>query len=550
MPGKVAAMSEPGADSTHGRTPTSAQAPGATPPHCLADLLRTQARIRPQAAAVIGPEGMTTFAELNSLANRVAQSLAADGVHAQDRVVFLGSNSTIFLASLHGTAKLGAIPTFVNTRTPENELYELLCEVSPAVVVIGSEDDHLVALAVAVPGVLRVVTAGPETSSQGATVWAEWLVGADARDPGAWPGLDQVALLCFTSGTTGAAKPVCLTGRNIFAALSGVRAALALNPSCVVASPIPFFHVNGLGLTLAATLAGAAFLLENVNSLPQLTELWQRRRVTHAVVVPSVVQALVSGDPDRSGSSAIRCLMYSAVTMPVSLLTKASALFDCFFLRIYGLTETAGLVTLLVTDHHSPTPELQHRLQSVGRTTIARIRIVDPVTLADVPTGHRGEVLVAGDMVMKRYWGRPQLDAEVFLPGGWLRTGDAGSLDDAGYLFLHDRISDMIVSGGERIYPADVERVLSGNPSILDIAVVGTPSAQLGEAVYAFAVPRPGTIPSADEFLAWSSHRLTGVHCPVGVSFLDALPRTTNGRLRRVQLRERLAEQHEQPRLG
>jgi acyl-CoA synthetase (AMP-forming)/AMP-acid ligase II len=173
--------------------------------------------------------------------------------------------------------------------------------------------------------------------------------------------------------------------------------------------------------------------------------------------------------------------------------------------------------------------------------TGARVRVVDPVTLEDCPVGERGEVLVAGSRIMKGYWRKPGQTAEVLLPGGWLRTGDGGSFDADGYLYLHDRLTDMIVTGGENVYPAEVESVLTGHPAVAEVAVVGVPSARWGESPYAVVVLRPGAQVSEAELIAWTRDRLAHFKCPAGVSFAASLARTASGKLQKQAIRASLS---------
>jgi acyl-CoA synthetase (AMP-forming)/AMP-acid ligase II len=334
-----------------------------------------------------------------------------------------------------------------------------------------------------------------------------------------------------------------LTGRNIGIALSPLQHTIKLDRSSVATAPIPFFHIAGIGLALVATLNGSALLLESAASLPDLVELWQRHRVSHAVVVPAVLQVLINV-PGVAGAdfSALRYLIYGAAPIPVPVLTRATEIFGCSFVQSYGLTESTGGITILTPQDHRPAPGLEKRLQSVGRPLPgSQVRIVDPVTMEELPAGQRGEVLIGGDLVMKGYWRRPEATLATILPGGWLRTGDGGSLDADGYLFLHDRIKDMIVSGAENIYPAEVESVLSGHPDIAEIAVVGLPSQRWGESPFAIAVARTGSEPSAQEIITWARERLAHFKCPVGVRFVDALPRTASGKIRKADLRRQLA---------
>ncbi len=520
-----------------------ARLPDGRPLVRLPDILRANAIATPDAPAIIEADRVTSFAELDLLANRVANALARDGVRPGDRVAFIGANSPAFLAVLYGTAKLGAIPTALNNRLAPREVSAILNDAAPSVAVIGAGDEHQVPVAVTTTGLMRVVTVGPEPSAQGATSWEAWLADADTSDPGAQQEPDDTAVIFYTSGTTGPAKGIELTGRNIGIALSPLQTIIQLDSTSVATAPIPFFHIAGIGLALVATLNGSALLLESATTLPGLIELWERRRVSHAVVVPAVLQVLINVPAALNADfSALKYLIYGAAPIPVPVLTRATEIFGCAFVQSYGLTESTGGITILTPDDHRPAPGLEGRLKSVGRPLLgSQVRIVDPVTLAELPTGQRGEVLIGGDLVMKGYWRRPEATAAALLPGGWLRTGDGGSVDEDGYLFLHDRVKDMIVSGAENVYPAEVESVLSGHPDIAEIAIVGIPSERWGESPYAVAVAKPDTNPTADELIAWARERLAHFKCPVGVQFVDALPRTASGKLRKASLREGLA---------
>ena len=320
----------------------------------------------------------------------------------------------------------------------------------------------------------------PETRSRGTTgfpVSATTIRGRRARP-------DDTALIFYSSGTTGHPKGIELTGANLGRALATMYHLLDLDTDSVAMCPVPFFHVAGLGLALVTTLGGGALLLETIAGPLELVALMQEYKVTHAVAVPAVISVLTSpfrlcarqiGVPCSSWSTEPRrCHCPCCKTRP-----RSSGVVSC---RAYGLTESTGGVTMLTPEDHRATDEsTAHRLKSVGQPMFGvPIRIVDPVTLEDVPVGTRGEVVIGGAHVMKRYWRNEAATAATMLDGDWLRTGDGGSFDEDGYLYLHDRLKDMIVSGGENVYPAEVESVLSGHPGIREVAVVGVPLRSVG----------------------------------------------------------------------
>ena len=296
-------------------------------------------------------------------------------------------------------------------------------------------------------------------------------------------------------------------------------------------------------MLLAANLNGGNLLLEQPADIAGVLRLLIDRKVTHAVLVPTVLQRLLALPECKTADwSALSYVVYGASPIPLPVLRDATEIIGCSFLQSYGLTESTGGFTLLGPDDHVPAEEFAHRLRSAGRPMRgARVRVVDPVTLEDCPAGQRGEVLVAGSRIMKGYWRKPEQTAEIMLPGGWLRTGDGGSFDADGFLYLHDRLKDMIVTGGENVYPAEVESVMTGHPAVAEVAVVGVPSASWGESPYAVVVLRPGAEVSEADLIAWTRDRLAHFKCPVGVSFVPSLARTASGKLQKQAIRASLS---------
>ncbi|WP_211208744.1 long-chain-fatty-acid--CoA ligase [Aeromicrobium marinum] len=504
----------------------------------LADILRKRAAATPDLPAVITPTGTTSFRELDLEANRVAQALLRDGVVAGDRVSYIGENAPSFLAVMYGASKMGAIPTALNFRLAPAEVDYILGDGEPAVVVLGAEQERLAEVAAAVASVHTVVTVddGPHSRSYDA-----WLDGVDDTDPGYRRGPDDTALMFYSSGTTGRPKGIELTGPNLGQALAAMHYLLELDTTAVALAPVPFFHVSGLGLALVTNLNGGALLLRNPTSPADLCRILQEDRVTHAVAVPTVIQFLMSlPEVHEADWSHLRYMIYGAAPMPESVLREATAVMGCKFLQSYGLTESTGGVTMLSPEDHATDGSTTHRLRSVGRPMPnVPVRIVDPETLEDLPAGQRGEVLIGGGHVMKRYWRNPGATDASITPDGWLRSGDGGSFDEDGYLYLHDRLKDMIVSGGENVYPAEIESVLTGHPAVAQVAVVGVPSERWGESPLAVVVAVPGQTVTEAELIEWARERMAHFKCPTAVAFVEALPLNASGKLLKTELRSR-----------
>ncbi len=510
----------------------------------LEDVVRARAAATPDLPAIIETDDVTTFAELDATSSRVAQALRGDGVRPGDRVCYIGENAPSFLAVLYGASKAGAVPTALNVRLAVPEVEYILGNSRPSVVVLGRGQDRLAPAATAAPGVSRVVCLSGATP--GTVGYDEWLDGIDPTDPGHRRDPDETALMFYSSGTTGRPKGIELTGANLGQAIAPMQYLLELDTSSVALAPVPFFHISGLALSVVSIVNGSALLLVSPGSPADLLRILQEYAVTHAVAVPTVIQHLLALPEARTADwSRLRYLVYGASPMPEPLLREATEVLGCRFLQSYGLTESTGGVTMLSPEDHRPGPGTAQRLRSVGRPMPnVPLRIVDPVTLEDLPPGRRGEVLIGGGQVMRRYWDDPEGTAAVLTPDGWLRTGDGGSMDTDGYLYLHDRLKDMIVSGGENVYPAEVESVLTGHPGVSQVAVVGVPSARWGEAPLAVVVRAAtpeGQALDEEGLIAWSREHLAHFKCPAAVRFVDALPVNASGKLLKTELRRRFA---------
>ncbi len=511
----------------------------------LADIIRHRATLTPDAIALASPDVVVTFVELDRASSQVANGLLASDCRPGDRVVYLGGNSPQFLQVAFGAMKAGAVFTPLNTRLSVSEISEILADAEPRVVVIDEASAGLTdAVRVAVGPVALVLSGvgGPRDE------FADWRDLSSAADPRRDLQAEDTVLIMFSSGTTGRPKGVMLSSRNLACGLYLMNQLVEMDERSVCSAPVPFFHVSGLGLALVSILNGARLLLERPGSVEELLAYLVQEQVSHANVVPTVLQALVdlpaAADADFSAFSFV---LYGAAPMPVPLLERATELIGCKFLQSYGLTESTGGFTLLSPEDHVAGTDRPELLRSVGRIVPgSRVRVVDPKTLDDVPVGAHGEVLVSGPRVMNGYWRQPAETRAAILDGGWLRTGDGGSFDAEGYLYLHDRIKDMIVSGGENIYPAEVERALSAHPGVAECAVLSVASQRWGESPWAYVVRRDESSLTESsltepELIAWVRDRLAHYKCPVGVTFVDQLPRTATGKLQRARLRNGFA---------
>jgi long-chain acyl-CoA synthetase len=249
---------------------------------------------------------------------------------------------------------------------------------------------------------------------------------------------------------------------------------------------------------------------------------------------------------DDADFSSLRAIVYGASPISRDVLVRAIDRFGCDFYQAYGLTETTGAVVMLPAADHDPDGPHPERLQAAGLAMPGvELRIADPVTSAPVPAGAVGELWIRSSQVMAGYWNQPHETAHAITPDGWFRSGDAGYLDDDGYFFISDRVKDMIISGGENIYPAEVEHVLMEHPDVADVAVIGVPDDRWGETVKALVVRTPGTTTTEADLIAFTRDRLAGYKCPTSVDWIDVLPRNPSGKVLKRDLREPYWRDHD-----
>jgi long-chain acyl-CoA synthetase len=367
-----------------------------------------------------------------------------------------------------------------------------------------------------------------------------WLGAHPAVDPGHRGGAHEVIVQMYTSGTTGVPKGVLTTHRNL-AAAAETSPLWAFDASTVSLTPLPMFHIGGIGWAFVGLWNGAATILVRDFDPLAVLETLERRRVTNAVFVPTMLQMLtaVPGAAERDFSN-LRSIAYGASPITTTVLKAALRTFRCPLFGIYGLTETTGAITQLDPTDHDPDGPREHLLRSAGRPyPWVELRIVDPDTGTRRGPRQVGEVWLRAPNVAAGYFNRPAETASALTDDGWLRTGDGGYVDEEGYLFLTDRIKDVIVSGGENVYPIEVEEVLSQHPAVLEAAVIGLPHERWGEAVTALVVRRPGRAVDPGELLAFARERLAGYKLPRRVEFVEELPRTPTGKVLKRELRTR-----------
>lgn len=496
-------------------------------PASFPGLVRHHASLRPDAEALRFGGRRQDFRTLHANMEKVAAALEAAGLRAGDRIAYLGKNSDRYFELL-----LGAVIVPVGWRLAAPEIDTILDDAEAKLLFVESEFAAMSdALASRAPS---IVIAGDEA----ACAYVRWRDAAPAT-PRALPDADRAMIQLYTSGTTGRPKGVMLTHRNI---LHWQRVARETGDGWFVWEEgevslltMPVSHISGTGWWSMSLIAGAPTIVHPEFRPAEALDAIRDEAVSRLFAVPAALQLLARHEAAAGTDfSRLRYILYGGSPIPVELLRECVALFGCGFVQLYGLTETAGAVVHLPAEDHDPSSP---RLAAAGRANPETgIRIVDGEG-AVLPAGATGEIQIRSPNVMPGYWRRAEASADAMTGDGWFRTGDAGYLDADGYLFVRDRIKDMIVSGGENIYAAEVENVIHGHPAIGEAAVIGVPDEKWGEAVVAIVAPKQGARIDEADLLDFLRQRLAGFKLPKAIRQMPALPRNASGKILKRELR-------------
>jgi long-chain acyl-CoA synthetase len=501
----------------------------------LADISRHWAAKAPDRLALTAGDREWTYGAIDDEAKRVAQGLIALGVDPGGRIAYLDKNTPEYFMHLFGGAKVNAVSVAVNWRLAPPEMEFVIDDADAEMLFVGEDFlGHLAAMTL--PKVRKIVVMG-DPGDSGHQPYADWVAQFPAVEPDVEILGSDTCYQLYTSGTTGLPKGVELTNDNFMCTMTTGREAWRFDSTAVNLVAMPLFHIAGSGWALAGMVNGAhTVMTKEVNPI-EIVELIPRFGITHALLVPAVLQFVlaVPGASDADFSS-MRSVVYGASPISEAVLVGSIALFGCDFMQAYGLTETTGGVVQLDPEDHDPGGDRAHLLRAAGRPWgDVELRIVAAETGEDVPDGSVGEVWVRSAQVMKGYWKNPEATRQAIVDG-WFRTGDAGYLRD-GYLYIHDRVKDMIVSGGENIYPAEIENALMKHPGVADVAVIGVPSDRWGEAVKALIVRADPEL-TEDAVVEFARTQLAGYKIPRSVEWIEGLPRNPSGKVLKTELRK------------
>ena len=506
----------------------------------LQDYFDYHAREQPQARFAEFGDRSLSWGQARCEVHRIANGLTRSGVRPGERVAVLAKNCIEYALFYYAAAKSGAVPVPLNYRLTAPEWRVILDDAGPVLLIArGDLVDAVAALRTAQPGI-RTWVALDARAPEGWVAYPDWLADSPDSAPAHVAAPDDDAYQMYTSGTTGRPKGAVVTHAAACANADQVNATVRLNPEDRFLLSAPMYHAAaGINLLVVVRQGATLVIMEDFDPVAVVDAL-STRRITATVLVPAMIQACLVQAPDAAERSypTLRYIAYGASPIAVETLRHAMDVFGCDFIQGFGMTECTAVATVLTFDDHrramAGEPGL---LLSAGRPLPGTdVRVVDPDD-HDLGVGDIGEVLVRGPQVMKGYWGLPEA-TERTLAGGWLHTGDAGRLDADGYLYIEDRIKDMIVSGGENIYPREVENALFDHPAIADAAVIGIPDEQWGETVKAVVVLRGGHEVDEVGLIEFCRIRLAGFKCPRSIDVVTELPRNPSGKVLKKELRE------------
>lgn len=502
----------------------------------VGDIVRHHGKVRPDQVALRFEGERATYGELDRRTNRVANGLLAEGIRPQARIAILSKNTPAFFELWFGAAKADIVLVPVNFRLAPPEVAFVVEDAGAQLLFVGAEFCPLVEkIAHELKSVRRIIALDGAHASW--TGYADWIARQPESDPGVAIATSHCAIQMYTSGTTGHPKGAQLSHANLLTLLPGALHQLGVwHPQDVSLVCMPLFHIGGSGWGLVGFYCGAENVLMRDPDPAAILRLIPEYRITKAFVVPALMLFLLQTPQCRSTDfSSLELIVYGASPAPVELVRNARRVFGCGLMQVYGLTETTGAITYLPPeDHDERVPE---RLKSCGKPMLGvEILVVDAAGKRVAP--HEvGEIVCRSPQNMLGYWNQPEATRRA-MRDGCFHTGDAGYLDADGYLYIYDRVKDMIISGGENIYPAEVENALFGHPAVADVAVIGVPDDKWGEAVKAFIVKKPNVAVTPEELIAFARERIAGYKVPRSIDFVDTLPRNPTGKILKRELRK------------
>ena len=500
----------------------------------IGSLLTKRAYLSPQLEAIVEPTNgrRLTYRQLNAAANRVANALLGLGIRKGDRVALLLMNGAEFVESFFGAAKIGAVVVPLNWRLVPDELEFILAD-SGAKVLLYSEEFGAVAAELNGrgdrTGVESWVQAGGAAGDFAAHFDA-WTAMASDDEPPLRGADDDLLFIMYTSGTTGLPKGVMHSHDTVMWSMLTIAATADIHYADRYLISLPMFHVGALSPVLGSLYRGVTLVVLKAFDPKLSWEIVGSEKITTTLMVPAMLQFMLAVyDPDKHDCSSLRWVMSGAAPVPVSLIKTYQGM-GIEIHQVYGLTETCGPGCLIIGD------DAVERAGSCGKGFFhTEVRVVDDDG-KDVTPGDTGEVVMKAPHIMLGYWNRPEATEETIVDG-WLHTGDVATIDADGFVTIMDRVKDMLISGGENVYPAEIENVVLSHPGVADVGVIGVPSAKWGESPLAVVVRKDESLTEAD-VMEWCKGKLAPFKLVKSVVFATDIPRNPSGKILKRILRD------------
>ena len=510
--------------------------------YTLGDIPRKSAILFPNNTATVFEGARLNYRQLNERVNRLANGLLALGIDKGDRLTILAENTHKYLEVYFAASKIGISVTPLNFRLSDQELVHIVNDSeSTCFFVADGYEDRARTIQDSAPSIKYCITM--DNPVDGCQAYEELLAGAPPDEPCRDADEDAMAILMYTGGTTGAPKGVMMSHRGLMTGILSAALGFSFNQNDSTCFVLPLFHIS-FWPALAVLLTGGKVVINRRPNLTGILELIQEERCTHVNAVPTLYGWLLPYvNTDTYDLSSLRSISYAGSPFPPELLKQCIQKFGPKFQQVYAMTECVG-GTILFQQDHVLEGERSRLLASAGRASMSvdvRVFGNDDRSLS---VGEVGEIVIRGKCVMMGYWNNPQL-TDSTLRGGWYHTGDMGYIDEEGYLFLVDRKADMIVTGGENVYPKETEDVLYQHPAVAMAAVVSAPDEKWGERIQAVVVLKPDQQITEEELIVHCKERLAGYKCPKSVEFWSQIPTTPVGKIIRKDVKKKFWEGHD-----
>ena len=483
-----------------------------------------------------------TYKQADKLANKLANALSGEGITKGDRFAFLSKNSVEMGVMYYAASKIGAVPVPINYRLADKEWEYIINDSGSKLIIVRSEEytNRIEGISGNLTNIKKFVGINSVIQNPLWQDFYKWIDSQSEDKPSSNISEDDDVYQMYTSGTTGHPKGAILLQRNVAANIRQYLSSLTLPRPARTLMVAPMYHAAAM-INMCGCVAIGGTLVIQEDFLPNdVVECLANEKITHTILVPAMIQAclVMAPDVDKHSYSDLDQIHYGASPIAPDTLKRAMDVFKCKFAQGFGMTENVALLCALThEDHNRGLNEKPELLKSCGKPATDTIIEIRDENDNPLPVGEIGEICAYGPQIMRGYWNKDQETMKA-LKDGWLHTGDAGKMDEEGYIYIQDRIKDMIVSGGENVYSLEVESALFAHPEVVDAAVIGIPDEKYGEAVKACIVKKEGSSLSEEQLIDFCKDKIASYKKPRSVDFISEVPRNASGKVLKKKLRE------------